>query len=77
MQQALAVSDNLRAMLDHLTWLRRTLDGSSMIQVAEGGLQETSSMLIRLRELAIQASSDTIGNTEREFSKEFVELRDD
>ena len=37
------------------------------MQVAEGGLQEVSNMLIRLRELAVQGSSDTIGDTERKF----------
>jgi flagellin len=37
------------------------------VQVAEGGLNEVSSMLIRLRELSVQASSDTIGDTERKF----------
>jgi flagellin len=37
------------------------------VQVAEGGLNEISSMLIRLRELGVQAASDTIGDTERKF----------
>jgi flagellin len=41
-------------------------------------MEETSSMLIRLRELATQAASDTIGSTEREFlHKEFLELKDE
>ena len=49
-----------------------------MIQVAEGGLMETSQMLVRLRELAIQGASDTIGNREREFlDKEFLQLKDE
>lgn len=75
----LAVSDNLRADVRSLNMAKKNaLDGVSMVQVAEGGLQETSGMLIRLRELATQAASDTIGNTEREFlHKEFVELRDE
>ena len=38
-----------------------------MVQTAEGGLNEVSNILIRLRELAIQAASDTIGDTERKF----------
>src|SRR5262249_7960628 len=46
---------------------RNANDGISLVQVAEGGLNEVSSMLIRLRELAIQSSSDTIGATERKF----------
>jgi flagellin len=37
------------------------------VQVAEGSLNEVSSMMIRLRELAVQSSSDTIGDTERKF----------
>ena len=37
------------------------------MQVAEGGLNEVSNMLIRLRELGVQAASDTIGDTERKF----------
>jgi flagellin len=37
----------------------------SLLQVAEGGLNETSNILTRLRELAIQASSDTVGDNER------------
>lgn len=75
----LAVSDNLRADVRSLDQAKRNAqDGVSLVQVAEGGLQETSNMLIRLRELAIQAASDTIGNVEREFlHKEFVELRDE
>ncbi|NRA45411.1 MAG: flagellin FliC [Oligoflexales bacterium] len=53
-------------------------DGISLVQTAEGGLMEVSSMLVRLRELAIQASSDTIGNREREFvDKEFLQLKDE
>jgi flagellin len=44
--------------------------------VSEGGLNEVSSILIRLRELAIQAASDTIGNTERGFTdREFQSLK--
>lgn len=47
--------------------IRNAEDGISLVQVAEGGLNETSSILTRLRELGIQASSDTIGETERQF----------
>jgi flagellin len=46
---------------------RNSNDGISLVQVAEGGLNEVSNMMIRLRELAVQASSDTIGDTERKF----------
>lgn len=75
----LAISDKLRADVRSLNMAKRNaLDGVSMVQIAEGGLQETAGMLIRLRELSIQAASDTVGGTEREFlHKEFVELRDE
>jgi flagellin len=39
-----------------------------MVQTAEGGLDEISNMLTRLRELSIQSASDTVGDTERSFT---------
>lgn len=54
---------------------RNANDGISLIQVAEGGLNETSSILTRLRELSVQAASDTIGDTERGYlSLEYEQL---
>lgn len=64
----LAISENLRAQIRGLQQAERNaMDGVSLVQVAEGGLQEISSILIRLRELAVQAASDTVGPTERKF----------
>lgn len=64
----LAISEQLKAQIRGLRQASRNAsDGVSLVQVAEGGLNEISSMLIRLRELAIQGSSDTIGDTERKF----------
>ena len=64
----LAISENLRGQIRGLRQAARNAnDGVSMIQTAEGGLNEVSSIMIRLRELAIQAASDTIGDTERKF----------
>ena len=64
----LAISENLRAQTRGLKQASRNAqDGVSLIQVAEGGLNEISSLLIRLRELAVQAASDTIGPVERQF----------
>lgn len=64
----LAISENLRALTRGLRQANRNAnDGISLVQVAEGSLNEVSSMLIRLRELAVQSSSDTIGDTERKF----------
>jgi len=75
----LAVSENLRADIRSLNMAKRNAnDGVSLVQTAEGGLVETTNMLVRLRELAIQSSSDTIGNTEREFlDKEYLQLKDE
>ncbi len=64
----LAISENLRGQIRGLGQANRNAqDGISLVQVAEGGLNEISTMLIRLRELAIQSASDTIGDTERKF----------
>jgi len=64
----LAISENLRGQIRGLRQANRNAnDGISLVQVAEGGLNEVSNMIIRLRELAVQASSDTIGDTERKF----------
>lgn len=73
----LAISENLRAQVRGLRQARRNAnDGISLIQVSEGGLNEISNILIRLRELGIQAASDTIGDTERQFTdREFQSLK--
>ncbi len=64
----LAISENLKAQIRGMRQASRNAnDGISLVQVAEGGLSEVSNMLIRLRELAVQSSSDTIGDTERKF----------
>jgi flagellin len=73
----LAISENLRATIRGFRQAKRNAqDGISMIQVSEGGLNEVSNMIIRLRELAIQAASDTVGNKERSFTdREFQALK--
>jgi len=73
----LAISENLRAQIRGFSQAKRNgMDGISLIQVSEGGLNEISNMLIRLRELSIQAASDTIGETERQFvDREFQSLK--
>ncbi|MGE0528477.1 MAG: flagellin [Bdellovibrionales bacterium] len=64
----LAISENLRGQIRGLKQAsRNSEDGVSLVQVAEGGLNEISNMLIRLRELGVQAASDTVGETERKF----------
>ncbi|MCX6116795.1 MAG: flagellin [Proteobacteria bacterium] len=73
----LAVSERIRAKTRSLDVAKRNAnDGISYIQVAEGGLNETTNIVVRMRELTSQAASDTIGNREREFlNKEFQQLR--
>ena len=75
----LAISENLKAQTRSMKQARRNAnDGVSMIQVAEGSMNEVTNILIRLRELSVQAASDTIGNKERMFSnKEYVQLVDE
>jgi flagellin len=75
----LAISSNLTADVRSLNQAKRNAqDGVSLVQTAEGGLVETTNMLTRLRELAVQAASDTIGEQERAFlDKEFVALKDE
>lgn len=54
---------------------RNANDAISLVQVAEGGLNETSNILTRLRELSVQAASDTIGENERGYlSLEYEQL---
>jgi len=75
----LAISENLRAQIRGYRQAKRnTEDGISMVQVAEGSLNEVSNMIIRLRELAVQAASDTVGEVERKFSDiEFQSLKEE
>jgi flagellin len=64
----LAISENLRAQIRGLKQASRNAqDGISLVQVAEGSMNEISSILIRMRELGVQAASDTVGPTERQF----------
>ncbi len=73
----LSISENLKAQIRSLKQAERNAnDGISFVQVAEGGLSEVGNILTRLRELSIQASSDTIGDRERGFiDKEYQSLK--
>jgi len=73
----LAISDRMRANVRSLGQAGRNAnDGISMVQVAEGGTNEISNILVRMRELSIQGASDTIGDKERGFvDKEINQLR--
>jgi flagellin len=72
----LAISEKLKGHIRGLRQAKRNSDdGVSLIQTAEGALNEVSNIIIRLRELSVQAASDTVGETERGFSNiEFQNL---
>lgn len=72
----LAIATNLEAQTKGLRQASRNAnDGVSLVQTAEGGLNETSNILVRLRELTIQSASDTVGDQERGFlDKEYQQL---
>lgn len=73
----LAISEKLRASLRGLAQAQRNAnDGISMLQTAEGALNETSDMLVRMRELAVQSANGTLGTNERvALHSEFTQLR--
>jgi flagellin len=72
----LAISENLRSKVRGLNQARRNAnDGVSLVQVAESGLSEMGNIMVRMRELTIQASSDTVGEREKAYiQKEFDQL---
>ena len=72
----LAISDTLNSKIRSLDQAKRNaMDGISMIQVAEGSMNEITNIMVRLRELATQAASDTVSNLERSYTnKEYVQL---
>ena len=64
----LAISENLRGQTRGIAQARNNaFNAISAIQVSEGGLNEVSNILVRLRELGVQAASDHIGEKERSF----------
>ena len=64
----LGISENLKSQIRSLSQAQRNAnDGLSLLQVAEGGLGEISNILTRMRELGIQAASDTVAERERGF----------
>ncbi len=64
----LAIAENLKGQIAGGKMARtNAFNAQSLIQVSEGGLNEISNILIRLRELGVQAASDTVSEVEREF----------
>ena len=75
----LAISEKLRSQVRSLAQAQRNAnDGISLLQTAEGALNETNDMLIRMRELAMQSSNGTLGSSERTaLNNEFTALRNE
>ena len=70
----LAISEKFKAQIRGARMANRNAnDGVSMVQTAEGGLNEIGNIVTRLRELGIQAASDTVGDTERGFANKEVQ----
>lgn len=75
----LAISERFRAEIRSLGRAQLNAnDGISLLQVAEGALNESSGILIRMRELAIQSANGTLGSEERAtLNDEFTDLREE
>ncbi len=74
-----AISTVLSGDIRSLTQAKRNAnDGISLVEVAEGGLNEITNIMVRLRELSVQSASDTIGIRERSYlNQEFFALKDE
>jgi flagellin len=72
----LAISERLRSQIRSLDQAKRNAnDGISLVQTAEGGLNEVSSILVRLRELSVQASNGSVSNQDKDtLNEEFKSL---
>ena len=69
----LAISEKMRAQISGLDQaVRNSQDGISMIQTAEGALNETHSILQRMRELSVQAANDTLTSQDRSYIQDEV-----
>ncbi len=75
----LAISETMRGQIRSAIQAKRNAnDGISLVQTAEGGLGEVSNILVRMRELGIQAASDTLGDNERALVQtEIAQLKDE
>jgi flagellin len=73
----LGVSENLRSQITGLGMAKRNAqDGIALLNIAEGATNEIAGLLQRMRELAVQASSDTLTSVERGYAnQEFTQLR--
>ena len=74
-----AIAEGLKGDIRSLGQARRNAnDAVSLVEVAEGGLDEINNIMIRLRELSVQAASDTVGIRERGYlNEEYMALKDE
>lgn len=75
----LAITENLRGQIRGLNVAKRNAnDAISLVQVAEGSMNEMTNIMIRMRELTVQSASDTLGEQERTFlNREYTQLVDE
>lgn len=75
----MSISEKLKANIRSMQMAaRNSQDGISMVQTAEGGVVEAQNILMRLRELSVQAASDTVGPPERSYlDQEFQHLKNE
>jgi len=73
----LAISEKMRAQIRGLNMAAKNIqDGISLVQTAEGALNETHAMIQRMRELAVEAANDTLTDDDRKkLDLEFQELK--
>ena len=70
----LAISNKMKAQIDGLSQASQNAsDGSSVLETADGALNEVHSMLQRMRELAVQAANDTNSQTDKESIQSEIE----
>ncbi|AZZ35783.1 flagellin FliC [Bdellovibrio sp. qaytius] len=74
-----AISEDLKSDISGMQVAKRNAEqAGSFASIAEGGMAEQSNLIIRMRELAVQASSDTYSDTERSFMQtEFSKLQEE
>ncbi|KYG90265.1 flagellin [[Bacillus] sp. KCTC 13219] len=75
----LAISEKMRAQIRGLNMAGKNIqDGISLVQTAEGALNETHAMIQRMRELAVQAANDTLTDKDRELiNQEYQQLKEE
>ncbi len=70
----LSISTHIEGQVRSIQQARRNAqDALSLMQVAEGGMNDVNNMVVRLRELSMQAASDNVGDQEREMIQFEVE----